>query len=68
MIRTCPYFSLVFCLMFFKTFFVWVPGRCFSKKNVDPELKSDGILALAAVVAEEGANSTQGTVAGNKNH
>ncbi|XP_047057005.1 uncharacterized protein LOC124663327 [Lolium rigidum] len=42
--------------------------RCFCKKNVDPDLKSDVILALAAVAAEEGANSTQGTVAGDKNH
>jgi hypothetical protein len=42
--------------------------RCFAKKKVEPELNGDGILALAAVAAEEGANSTQGTVAGNKNH
>jgi hypothetical protein len=35
-------------------FFLGCLVGVFCKKNVDPELKGDGILALVAVAAEEG--------------
>jgi hypothetical protein len=48
-------------------FFLGCLVGVFCKKNVDPELKGDGILALVAVAAEEGVNSTQGPFARDKN-